>query len=98
MKDKIEMTLVVAGHPLDMTVNPDEQDRLRQAADEVNVAWKSWSKRFKGRRDSEILAMIALLFAESAVALGEENQRLEAVLADFEERLDSILLADGRDS
>lgn len=99
MKDKIEITLVVAGHPLTMNVNPGERERLEQAAEEVDVAWRAWNKRFKGRQKSEILAMVTLLFAESSVALREENERLETVLADFEERLDALLLLsddDGR--
>lgn len=96
MKDKINMTFVVAGHALAMSVDPEERERLEEAVADVDVAWQSWSQRFKGRQKSEILAMMTLLFAESAVALREENQRLESVLADFEERLDNILLlADG---
>lgn len=91
MKDKIEITLKVAGHALSMTVDPDQQDELRRAADEVNHAWDTFRHRFEGRSKDEILAMVTMLFAQAFVSLREENLRLEKVLTDFETRLDNIL-------
>lgn len=91
MKDKIEVTLKVAGQALSMTVAPEQQEELERAADEVNHAWDTLRKRFEGRKKDEILAMVTMLFAQAFVSLREENLRLEKVLADFEQRLDSIL-------
>lgn len=98
MTDKLEITVVVAGHPLSMTIDPDERESLELAADEIDVVWSAWSKKFKGRQKSEILAMVALLFAQRSVALREENERVEGVLADFEQRLDDILMLNVDDS
>lgn len=91
--DKIEITLIVAGHPLKMTINPDDRERIELAAADANMAWESWSQRYKGRQKSEILAMITLMIAEKALALKEENMRLESVIEEFENRLDNILMA-----
>ncbi|MCM1109749.1 MAG: cell division protein ZapA [Clostridium sp.] len=92
--DKIELTLRVAGHAIQMNVSPDQVETLESAAMEVNHAWDTFRKRFDGRPKDEILAMVTMLFAQAFVSLREENLRTEAVLARFEQRLDSILDAE----
>lgn len=91
MKDRIDITLRIADRALSMNIDPDDEPTLRTAANEVNQAWNSWRQRFEGRDNQEILAMVTILFAKAFVSLREENARLEAVLADFETSLDSVL-------
>lgn len=95
MNEKIDITLRIADRALSMNISPEDETDLRQAAKEVNHAWQTWRKRFEGRDNQEILAMVTLLFAKAFVSLREENSRLAAVLEDFDNNLDTVLsLAD----
>lgn len=97
MNDKLNITIRVADvKPLGMTVTYEGEEIVRQAVHDVNRIWTKWMEtRGPGRESKDVLAMVAFHFAKLYL---QEKQRVastEALLADFEKRLDDILLAPG---
>lgn len=94
MKDKIDIHLRIADVALSLTVKPEEERLLREAAKGINDAWSSWRSRFAGKSPGEVLAMVTLLFAKSYLNLREESNRQAELLQGLERTLDDILAAD----
>ncbi|MDE5838565.1 MAG: cell division protein ZapA [Paramuribaculum sp.] len=92
MKDKIDINLRIADVALSLTINPDEERLLREAAKGINEAWSSWRSRFKTKSPAEVLAMVTLLFTKSYLDLKEQTQRTDEVLDSLERTIDMLLL------
>ncbi|MDE6048563.1 MAG: cell division protein ZapA [Paramuribaculum sp.] len=92
MKDKIDINLRIADVALSLTINPEEERLLREAAKGINEAWSSWRSRFRTKSPAEVLAMVTLLFTRSYLALKEEAQRTDRVLDSLEQTIDMLLL------
>lgn len=95
MKDKIEINLRIADVVLSLTVKPQEERLLREAAKGINDVWRSWRSKFSGKAPSEVLAMVTLLFAKSYLSLREESQRQAELLDRLEASLDEMLETGG---
>lgn len=92
MKDKIDINLRIADIVLSLSVNPEEERLLREAAKSINEAWSLWRSRFKNKSQTEVLAMVTLLFTKGFLSLKEQEQRTEEVLESVEHTLDMLLL------
>lgn len=92
MKNKIDITLRIADVALSLTVKPEEEQLLREAAKGINDAWSSWRSRFADKTPAEVLAMVTLLFAKSYLSLRAQAERAEEVLDRLEATIDSLLL------
>ena len=94
MKDILDITLRLGNVSLSLGVRRNEEATLREAAKQVNHAWDGFVKRFDDKEPSEIMAMVALLFAKGYVTATESNAETSKFLAQFEDELDALLLPD----
>ena len=92
MTDKIDINLRIADVALSLTIKPEEEQLLREAAKGINDAWSSWRSRFSTKSPAEVLAMVTLLFTKSYLALREQALRTEEVLDHLERTIDMLLL------
>lgn len=91
MKDKLDITLKIAGVALSLNIDRSEEELLRQVAKQVNHAYQKYSEMFAGRASDEILAMVTLLFAKGFVQLKTQINELDGSLEDFDNRLSELL-------
>ena len=92
MNDKLVINLKIADMKLSFTINRDEEALLRESAAEVNRVFETYRKRLSGSSASEVLGMVALLFAKGYISLDSRVSELESHLDGFENALDRILL------
>lgn len=94
MKQK-EINLHIADlAPLSVAVTDTEESSWKNASALVDQLWQSWSRRFPNKPSKEILAMIALRFAQAFVVNGSAEKEIRSLLDDFEQQLDRLLVND----
>ncbi|MBO5780690.1 MAG: cell division protein ZapA [Muribaculaceae bacterium] len=93
MKDKLNITIRIADlPPIAMEIRRDEEPDIRTAEHQVNLLWKSWSKRFSEKSPHEVLAMVAFQFAKAFTLQNRYLEDTEAMIDNFEQQLDKMLL------
>ena len=91
MKDKLDITLKIAGVELSLNIDSSEEELLRQVTKQVNHAYKKYSEIFAGRPSDEVLAMVTLLFAKGFIQLKTQLNELDGTLENFDNRLSELL-------
>lgn len=91
MKDKLDITLRIGNVRLSLTIRPEEEVLLREAAKEINHAYESYVRRFAGSETDEIMAKVTLLFAKGYLRLSSQARQTEALLDSFESDIDRLL-------
>lgn len=94
MKDKLDITLNIAGEILDLTIPRDEEYLLRRAATEINDVWSRWSRSFQGKSDRHVLTRVTLLFARGYLAQRMANEAVDGLLQQLDAELDDLLAGD----
>ena len=91
--EKFDIDIAGLSEPMEIRVNSrEEKANYIAAANDVNHLFSSWSQRFTGKADKEILSMIALRLAYVNVERNlADKKRLDA-LSEIEKEIDSILL------
>ena len=92
MTDKLGINLKIAGMRLSFTIDREEEALLRKSASEVNRVFNIYSERLSSSSSSEVLGMVALLFAKGYISLNSSVSELESHLDGFENALDRILI------
>lgn len=91
MKDKLNITLNVAGEILDLTIPAGEEQMLRRAAAEVNDVLTKWKRNFQDKTEHHVLTRVTLLFARGYLAQRQANEAVDNVLDQLEQSLDKML-------
>ncbi|MDE6303970.1 MAG: cell division protein ZapA [Paramuribaculum sp.] len=91
MKDKINITLNIAGEILELRIPRDEEEILRNATLEINRVWNSWKSVFKDSSSAQVLARITLLFARGFLAQKAANESVDTLLSSLDKELDDLL-------
>lgn len=91
MKDKLDITLKIAGVELSLNINRSEEEFLREVAKQVNHAYKKYSELFADSPSEEILAKVTLLFAKGFIQLRSQVAELDDVLQSFDDSLTELL-------
>lgn len=92
MTDKLGINLKIAGMRLSFTIDREEEALLRKSASEVNRVFNIYSERLSSSSSSEVMGMVALLFAKGYISLNSSVSELESHLNEFENALDRILI------
>ncbi len=92
MKDELDINLRIGDVALRMTIDRDEEELLREATSQINIALEKWRKRFADRSNRELMAMVTLLFAKAFLIQRKHEDKVDTTLADFEAELDNLLL------
>lgn len=83
--------------PLQMNINPSEEEYIRKAEANVNQLWKSWSTRFEVKSE-ELMAMIAFQFAKLYTFQKERENRAIETIKTLEKELEGLMAAiDGKE-
>lgn len=91
--EKFDIDIAGLSEPMEIRVNSrEEKANYIAAANDVNHLFSSWSQRFTGKADKEILAMIALRLAYVNVERNLADQKRLDALFEIEKEIDSILL------
>ncbi|MDE5684923.1 MAG: cell division protein ZapA [Paramuribaculum sp.] len=91
MKDKLDITLKIAGVELSLCIDRDEEHLLRSVTKQVNHAYDKYSELFADRSSDEILAMVTLLFAKGFIQLKTQMAELDSTLEQFDSELSRLL-------
>lgn len=95
MSVKKEITLRIADmEPLSLSVSSEEVERWYNARDLVNRLWKLWRTSFPEKSSKEVLAMVAVSYAQAFVVHSASEQETKNLLDEFEKNLDSLLVDD----
>lgn len=93
MRDKLNITIRIADlPPFALRINIDEEEAIRNAEYNVNKLWRTWSLRFADKSSTEVLGMVAFQFAKLFTILNKQVEDTDAMLQDFENQLDAILM------
>ncbi|MBO4995575.1 MAG: cell division protein ZapA [Muribaculaceae bacterium] len=92
MKDELDINLRIGDVALRMTIDRSEEELLREAAGQINIALEKWRKKFANRSNRELMAMVTLLFAKAFLIQRKHEDKVDTTLADFEDELDNLLL------
>lgn len=75
-----------------LAIDRSDEEIARTAEYNVNLLWNKWSAKYRTKSPHEVLAMVAFKFAELYYQLNATALDTNERLADFERRLDDILL------
>lgn len=93
MKDKLKVTIKIADvEPVHFDIDRAEEPVYRKAAYHLNKLWANWREVHKQKSSHEVLALVALAFAELYYRKSDQLQAQSEMIDDFEHKLDEILL------
>ncbi len=91
-KKDIELFVADVG-PIALSCAPDEENEIREAEKLVNQTWKKWTRVFGANTaPHELLARVAFRFAWLYYRAATDNEAVDQVLAELEQRLDDNVL------
>ena len=91
MKDKLDITLKIAGAELSLNIERSEEELLRNVTRQVNHAYNKYSEIFADNSNEEVLAMVTLLFAKGFIQLKSQLNELDSTLDSFDNDLSRLL-------
>ncbi len=95
MNDKLGVTIKIAdAEPIHFEIDRNEEIVYRKAEYHINKLWADWRKAHKNKSSHEILARVALAFAELYYRKSEQLDGQARMIENFEKQLDEILLTD----
>lgn len=83
---------IADAEPFAFTISLDEEPVFRRAAYHVNELWKKMSAEQPGKTSHDVLAKVALAFAELYYRKADQLSRQTDLLDKFEKELDEILV------
>lgn len=86
MKDKLNITLNIAGEQLMLTIPPEDEETAREAARRVNAM----VRQFKDLSPVRAMTCVALSFARAYLSALNANARADSVLSELDARLDKM--------
>lgn len=87
MKDKLNITLNIAGEQLLLTIPPEDEETAREAARRINVM----VRQFKDLSPVRAMTCVALSFTRAYLSALNANARADSVLSDLDASLDRML-------
>ncbi len=92
--DKIKMTINIGGEHLQLSVDFNRQDAVRDAEKAAADLFNDFKLNWPSRSDKEILAMVAYRFAYHYQGLLERHQAAARLAEEIDSGLDAILRND----
>ncbi len=92
MNDKLRVTLKIADvEPIHFEIDRAEEIVYRKAEYHINKLWADWRQVHKTKSSHEVLARVALAFAELYYRKSDQLDAQAHMIDDFEQQLDSLL-------
>lgn len=92
MNDKLRVTIKIADVEIPLEIDRNEEEVYRKAAYHINQLWGDWRTALKNKSSQEVLARIALAFAELSYRKSDELERQARMIDHFEKQFDDLLL------
>ncbi len=93
MNDKLRVTIKIADvEPIHFEIDRDEEIVYRKAEYHVNKLWSEWLQAHKNKSSQEVLARVALAFAELYYRKSDQLEGQARMIDNFEKQLDDLLL------
>ncbi|MBD5320652.1 MAG: cell division protein ZapA [Bacteroides sp.] len=93
MNDKLRVTIKIAdAEPIHFEIDRDEEIVYRKAEFHVNKLWADWRQAHKNKSSQDVLARVALAFAELYYRKSDELENQARLIDSFEKQLDDLLL------
>lgn len=93
MKDLQHITIQIADQPpIDLNIKRDTEEMVRKTEKSINKVWATWCNDFKQKSSTEVLAMVTYQYAKLYYELLAKIEANEKTVADFEKKLDTLLL------
>lgn len=92
MNDKLRVKIKIADVEIPLDIDRNDEEVYRKAAYHINQLWGDWRTALKNRSPQEILARIALAFAELSYRKSDELEHQARMIEHFEKQLDELLL------
>ena len=93
METNQNIKVTIAGRPYRLSVNREEEEFVRKAAEYVNQTILDYSKAFEYKDHQDLFAMIALQTSANAIRLEEEKTFREKEMEDELSDIDELLTA-----
>ena len=87
----ININVVIADRPYPLRVKPEEEERVRNAAKDINNKVKQFQTQYAGKDKQDFLAMSALMFAVEASSFQNKTVINDNTLGDKLNELDQLL-------
>lgn len=93
MKETLRVTIKIADvEPIHFEIDRKEEIVYRKAEYHVNKLWNEWRQANKNKSSHEVLARVALAFAELYYRKSDQLEGQARMIDDFEKQLDNLLL------
>jgi cell division protein ZapA len=91
MADELPITITIAGRPYRLTIARNEEEPIRKAAKHIEGQISHYAGNYKYSDKQDLLAMVALHFATSAMLAQNEASFIKTSLSPNLIEIDSIL-------
>ena len=88
---KIPISVRIAERTYRMTIDPEEEEKVREAAKVINEKIKEYSKNYAFNDTQDLLSMIAIQCATSSLKLEKTVGSMDDDLASKLKKIDGIL-------
>lgn len=89
----MNIKVVIAGRPYPMSIVPEQEEVVRKAAGLVNESIKDYAHRFQFTDQQDLLAMVALQFANDSIELESQKNFREEEMEQKLNEIDQLLEA-----
>ena len=87
----ININLIIADRPYPLKVKPEEEERVRNAARDINNKVKQFQTQYAGKDKQDFLAMSALMFAVEASSYQNKTVINDSSFGNRLDELDQLL-------
>lgn len=92
--DKVKMTINIGGEHIQLSVDFNRQNLVRDAEKAADDLYRTWRSRWPSRSDKEILAMVAYQFASFYQELLSRFENAVSLASATDEKLSRIITQD----
>lgn len=87
----ININVIIADRPYPLRVKPEEEERVRNAARDINNKVKQFQTQYAGKDKQDFLAMSALMFAVEASSYQNKTVINDSSFGNRLDELDQLL-------
>ena len=91
MSEKLKIKLSIANRVYPLTIEPDQEEGLRKAAQKIDTMIKQFEQSYSVRDKQDVLAMCALQFASQTEQKVIDKENLNEEVEDKLKSLDLLL-------
>lgn len=91
MKTDLNIKVDIGGRPYSLTINREEEELVRKAAEDVNKTITKYSKAFEYKDMQDLYAMVTLQYASGLMQIEREKSFKDKEMKDKLSEVDELL-------